>query len=209
MKARAQFSKNLSEPLFRQLMAYIEDQIRSGAFSPDKPLPSLNAMAIQTGLSKETVIKAYAHLCKGGAINSLPGKGYFVREGYLSGKPSLFVLMDKLSLHQQDIMGGIMEELSGRADITIRMHYQDIGQFESELGKALDRYDWYLVFPHFSIDKVTQEKAARLLGTIPPEKLIIMDRLIDGVQAQQQAAARAIRIMTVISDLIRLYASCS
>lgn len=41
--------------------------------------------------------------------------------------------MDKLSLHQQDIMGGIMEELSGRADITIRMHYQDIGQFESEL----------------------------------------------------------------------------
>ena len=31
----------------------------------------------------------------------------------LSGKPSLFVLMDKLSLHQQDIMGGIMEELSG------------------------------------------------------------------------------------------------
>ena len=31
----------------------------------------------------------------------------------LSGKPSLFVLMDKLSLHQQDIMGGIMEELFG------------------------------------------------------------------------------------------------
>ena len=83
MKARAQFSKNLSEPLFRQLMAYIADQIRSGAFSPDKPLPSLNAMAIQTGLSKETVIKAYAHLCKGGVLNSLPGKGYFVREGYL------------------------------------------------------------------------------------------------------------------------------
>lgn len=192
MKARTQFSKNLSEPLFRQLMAYIEEQIRSGAFSPDKPLPSLNAMAIQTGLSKETVIKAYAHLCKEGVLNSLPGKGYFVREGYLSGRPSLFVLMDKLSLHQQDIMGGIMEKLSGRADITIRMHYQDIGQFESELGKALDRYDWYLVFPHFSIDKVTQEKAARLLGTIPPEKLIIMDRLIDGVPQTAGASYQSI-----------------
>lgn len=36
--------------------------------------------------------------------------------------------MDKLSLHQQDILGGIMEELSGRADITIRMHYQSIEQ---------------------------------------------------------------------------------
>lgn len=192
MKARAQFSKNLSEPLFRQLMAYIADQIRSGAFSPDKPLPSLNAMAIQTGLSKETVIKAYAHLCKEGVLNSLPGKGYFVREGYLSGRPSLFVLMDKLSLHQQDIMGGIMEELSGRADITIRMHYQDIGQFESELGKALDRYDWYLVFPHFSIDRTTQEKALRLLNAIPQEKLIVLDRLIAGVSDVAGASYQSI-----------------
>ena len=210
MKARTQFSKNLSEPLFRQLMAYITGQIRSGAFSPDKPLPSLNAMAIQTGLSKETVIKAYAHLCKEGVLNSLPGKGYFVREGYLSGRPSLFVLMDKLSLHQQDIMGGIMEELSGRADITIRMHYQDIGQFESELGKALDRYDWYLVFPHFSIDKVTQEKAARLLGTIPPEKLIIMDRLIDGVPQTAGASYQSIEqdipaMLEPVLDDIRKY----
>lgn len=192
MKARTQFSKNFSEPLFRQLMAYIEEKIRSGAFPPDKPLPSLNAMAIQTGLSKETVIKAYAHLCKGGAINSLPGKGYFVREGYLSGKPSLFVLMDKLSLHQQDIMGGIMEELSGRADITIRMHYQDIGQFESELTKALDRYDWYLVFPHFSIDRATQEKALRLLDTIPQDKLIVLDRLIAGVSDVAGASYQSI-----------------
>lgn len=207
MKARTLFSKNLSEPLFRQLMAYIKEQIRSGVFPPDKPLPSLNAMAIQSGLSKETVIKAYAHLCKEGTINSLPGKGYFVREGYLSGKPSLFVLMDKLSLHQQDIMGGIMEELSGRADITIRMHYQDIGQFESELTKALDRYDWYLVFPHFSIEKGVQEKAARLLGTIPPEKLIVMDRLIEGVPENAGASYQSIEqdipdmLQPVLADL--------
>ena len=207
MKARTLFSKNLSEPLFRQLMAYVEEQIRSGAFSPDKPLPSLNAMAIHSGLSKETVIKAYAHLCKDGVINSLPGKGYFVREGYLSGKPSLFVLMDKLSLHQQDIMGGIMQELTGRADITIRMHYQDIGHFESELTKALDRYDWYLVFPHFSIEKGVQEKAARLLGTIPPEKLIVMDRLIEGVPENAGASYQSIEqdipdmLQPVLADL--------
>lgn len=210
MKTRMRFSKNLSEPLFKQLMAYIEDQIRSGLFPPDKPLPSLNAMAIQTGLSKETVIKAYANLCRGGVINSLPGKGYFVREGYLSGKPSLFVLMDKLSLHQQDIIGGIMEELSGRADITIRMHYQDIGQFESELSKALDRYDWYLVFPHFSIDKCTQEKALRLLKTIPFEKLIIMDRLIDGAPQMVGASYQSIEqdipaMLTPVLDDIRKY----
>lgn len=194
MKTKAQFLKHHSVPLFRQLMNYIEEQIRSGAFPPDKPLSSLNAMAIQTGLSKETVIKAYAHLCKEGVLNSMPGKGYFVREGYLSGKPSVFVLMDKFSLHQQDIMNGLLETLNGSADITIRMHYQNISQFESELNNALDRYDWYIVFPHFSTDAISQEKAAKLISAIPPEKLIIMDRLIGGLSEMVGASYQSIEM---------------
>ena len=192
MKTRGQFSQHLSEPLFRQLIAYIVDNIRHGIFSPDKPIPSLNAMAIQTGLSKETVIKAYAHLCKEGVLNSLPGKGYFVRDGYLSGKPSVFVLMDKFSLHQQDIMTGLLETLNGSADITIRMHYQSISQFEAELSKALDRYDWYVVFPHFSLEENSQAKVVKLLNTIPAEKLIIMDRLVDGLSEMTGASYQSI-----------------
>lgn len=210
MKTRGQFSKHLSEPLFRQLMAYIVDKIRHGVFSPDKPMPSLNAMAIQTGLSKETVIKAYAHLCKEGVLNSMPGKGYFVREGYLSGKPSVFVLMDKFSLHQQDIMNGLLETLNGSADITIRMHYQNIGQFEAELNKALDKYDWYIVFPHFSLEGSSQEKVAKLLNSIPAEKLIIMDRLIDSLSETAGASYQSIEqdipaMLTPVLDDIRKY----
>ena len=207
MKTRTRFSKYDSEPLFRQLMSYITDQIRSGAYPPDKPMPSLNTMTIMTGLSKETVIKAYSHLCKEGMISSLPGKGYFVREGFLSGKPSLFVLMDKLSQHQQSIIDGLVETLGERADITIRMHYQDIYQFEAELGKALGRYDWYLVFPHFSIDGATQEKALRLLNTIPQDKLVVLDRLIAGVSDAAGASYQSIEddiptmLMSAVDDI--------
>lgn len=207
MKARTQFSKFDSEPLFRQLMSYITDQIRSGAYPPDKPMPSLNAMTIMTGLSKETVIKAYSHLCKEGVISSLPGKGYFVREGFLSGKPSLFVLMDKISQHQQSIVDGLVETLGERVDITIRMHYQDIYLFEAELGKALGRYDWYLVFPHFSIDGATQEKALKLLNTIPQDKLVVLDRLIAGVSDKAGASYQSIEddvptmLMSAVDDI--------
>ena len=87
---------------------------------------------------------------------------------------------------------------------------QNSNWVRKELGKALDRYDWYLVFPHFSIDKVTQEKAARLLGTIPPEKLIIMDRLIDGVPQTAGASYQSIEqdipaMLEPVLDDIRKY----
>lgn len=192
MVRRMLFSKSNSEPLFKQLMNYIVNQIGAGEYPSDKPLPSLNAMAIKTGLSKETVVKAYSRLLKEGVINSMPGKGYFVREGFLSGKPSLFVLMDKLSPHQQSIMDGLVEVLAGYADITIRMHYQDLLQFESELDKALGRYDWYLVFPHFDINSHTQAKAASLLKCVPSEKLIVLDRLIAGVSDEAGASYQSI-----------------
>ena len=173
-------------------MTHIIDNIRNGEYPSDKPLPSLNSMALATGLSKETVIKAYSHLCKEGVINSKAGKGYFVREGFLSGRPSVIVILDKFSPHQQSVMDGIAEVLKERADITVLMHYQNLAIFESELTRVVDKHDWYLVFPHFSIDPASQKKAINLLKTIPEEKLIIIDRLIDGIPEKAGASYQAI-----------------
>lgn len=210
MKTIARFSKNSSVPLFRQLMNNIIAKIENGSYARDKPLPSLNAMTIMSGLSKETVIKAYRHLCKEGVVSSLPGKGYFIRDGYLSRKPSLFVLMDKFSQHQQTIIDGIVGSLDGCVDITIRMHYQDINRFEIELNMALDRYDWYLIFPHFSIDIASQGMVLKLLNTIPQEKLIVVDRLVPGVSSQSGASYQSIEMdipamLLPVLDDIRKY----
>ena len=182
----------MTEPIYRQLADYITGQILDGVFLPDKPLPSLNAMAIASGLSKKTVVKAYDALCKDGVVNSIQGKGFFIRKAFLSGRPSVMVLLDKLSPHQQSALDGISGVLAEHADITIRMHYQNVFWFESELDEVLDKYDWYLVFPHFGLDTATREKAGELLSRIPPRKLIVLDRLIDGISEESGASYQSI-----------------
>ena len=186
------FQINNALPLYRQLMEMIIARIRTGEYSLNHPLPSLNAMSLASGLSKETVVKAYSLLLQNGIINSIRGKGYYIRESFLSGRPSVLVLMDKPSQHQQSILDGFTEGLYGRADITVRMHYQNPDWFASELDEVLDKYDWYLVFPHFDISGTTRERVLRLINKIPANKLIVLDRLVNGIPAQSGASYQSI-----------------
>lgn len=177
MKKESTFSKGSWTPLYRQFTDFIKSRIRSGEFERGKPLPSIQAMVIRTGISRETVVKGYAELCREGVLVSRKGKGYFVKDSFLTGVQSVMVFMDKMSTHQQKIMDGFLATVNQKAEITIRMHYQNIDWLAQALDAALDRYDWYLLFPHFPLDDATQGSLGKLIAKIPPQKLIIADRL--------------------------------
>lgn len=207
MALNKEYSKVADTPLFKQLAQKVIESIVSGEYKPDRPLPSLNAMSIASGLSKETVIKAYNYLCKRGIINAMQGKGYFIKRSYLTGRISILMILDKMSQHQRDILDGLVEVIGDRADITIRMHYQNLLWFESTLDEVLDKYDWYLVFPHFPTDSASQKKANTLLSRIPPEKLIVLDRLPIGLDGLFGASYQSIEqdipntLVTAIDDI--------
>ena len=171
------FSTTSLTPLHKQFTNYVKRLVRSGEFSREKPLPSIQAMVIRTGISRETVVKGYAELCREGVLVSRKGKGYFVKDSYLTGVQSVIAFMDKMSTHQQEIMDGFMATVNPKAEITIRMHYQNVEWFEQALEAALDRYDWYLLFAHFSLDDDTQQMVEKLIAKIPARKLIIIDHL--------------------------------
>ena len=172
---------NGTTPLYRQLMDFIIRRIHDGVYSPDALLPSLNEMTAMTGISKETVIKAYQELCKQGILNSQRGKGYYVNRHFLGGKPSVLVIMDKFSAHGQVILEAFMEMVSSQVEVTVLMHYQDLDRFEGFLNTELDKYDYYLVFPHFPVLPGVRQAALELIRRIPPYKLILMDRYLPGI----------------------------
>jgi GntR family transcriptional regulator len=62
----------------------IVDQVRyaaaSGALQPGEPLPSIRPLAEQLRLNRNTVAKAYAELESQGVIETLPGKGCFLKD---------------------------------------------------------------------------------------------------------------------------------
>ena len=201
------FSTESYIPLHKQFTDFVKDRIRSGEFSREAALPSINAMVIRTGISRETIVKGYANLCREGVLVSRKGKGFFVKDSYLSGIQSVIVFMDKMSPHQQDIMDGFVATVGAKAEITIRMHYQNPQWFAQALEAALDRYDWYILFPHFPLDAVTQQQIGQLIAKIPPHKLICLDHLPESVSPTSGAVFQSIEedvpaaLETVISDI--------
>jgi len=65
-------------PLYRQIQQRIFGQIQSGALAPGKPLPSIQQLAAEMGVSQMTVRQAVRALCELGVIYSRQGKGTFI-----------------------------------------------------------------------------------------------------------------------------------
>ncbi|HTX76227.1 MAG TPA: GntR family transcriptional regulator [Terracidiphilus sp.] len=65
-------------PLYQQIQQRLMDQVRSGAFKPNEPLPSIEKIAARMGVSQMTVRQAVKSLCDLGILYSRQGKGTFV-----------------------------------------------------------------------------------------------------------------------------------
>ena len=65
-------------PVYLQIKEQITELIVMGVFPPESRLPSVRALATETGLNPNTVQKAYQELESEGVIYTVGGKGCFV-----------------------------------------------------------------------------------------------------------------------------------
>lgn len=66
-------------PVYLQLVDQIRYAAASGALRPGEPLPSIRPLAEQLRVNRNTIAKAYAELESQGVIETLPGKGCFLK----------------------------------------------------------------------------------------------------------------------------------
>lgn len=67
------------EPVYRQLAAIIRDRIESGQLRPDRPIPSESQLYREFGVARGTVRKAVEVLRNDGLVDTVAGRGSFVR----------------------------------------------------------------------------------------------------------------------------------
>ena len=162
-------------PIYKQLVEKFEDAIRSGLLKPGEQIPSMNDFAIQLDISKETVKKAYGILREKELLVPQQGKGFYVAEVNESAKPKVLVLFDKLSIYKEVLYNSLASELGENADITILTHNQNLDLFTYYLDTCLDKYDYYVISPHFPLDEKSQAMARKLISRVPNRKLIMVD----------------------------------
>jgi GntR family transcriptional regulator len=67
-------------PVYLQLVEQVRHAAASGGLRTGEPLPSIRPLAEELRVNRNTIAKAYAELENQGVIQTLPGKGCFLRE---------------------------------------------------------------------------------------------------------------------------------
>lgn len=70
------------KPVYLQLVDQIKAAAASGALQPGEALPSIRPVAEELHVNRNTVAKAYAELESLNVIETIPGKGCFLKENH-------------------------------------------------------------------------------------------------------------------------------
>src|SRR5207247_6739679 len=67
------------KPVYLQLVDQVRYAAASGALRPGEALPSIRPLAEELRLNRNTIAKAYSELESQGVIETVPGKGCFLK----------------------------------------------------------------------------------------------------------------------------------
>ena len=68
------------KPVYLQLADQIRYAAASGRLRPGDPLPSLRPLSEELRINRNTIAKAYSELETQGIVETIPGKGFFLRQ---------------------------------------------------------------------------------------------------------------------------------
>jgi len=87
------------KPVYLQLVDQIRYAAAAGSLRPGDSLPSIRPLAEELRVNRNTIAKAYAELESQGVIETLPGKGCFLKE---NSSPFTKQVKNKLLLTEID-----------------------------------------------------------------------------------------------------------
>src|SRR5512142_11463 len=79
---RFQVDFKTGKPVYLQLVDQVRYAAASGALRPGDPLPSIRPLAEELRVNRNTIAKAYTELESQGVIETLPGKGCFLKANH-------------------------------------------------------------------------------------------------------------------------------
>ena len=172
------FDEFSATPKYQQIANSIIKAIENGKLQTNDVLPSINELSAHFDIARDTAERGYKHLKKLAILNSIPGKGYFIKSTQIEKKIKIFLLFNKLSAHKKIIYDSLVNKLGDAATIDFYIYNNDFPLFKKLLLNCSEEYDYYVIIAHF-LDGA--ENAFKVINTIPKEKLILLDKKIPGV----------------------------
>ncbi|MEZ4904489.1 MAG: GntR family transcriptional regulator [Spirosomataceae bacterium] len=169
-------------PKYLQIANSILAAIGKGELEKDEILPSINELSFESDISRDTAEKGYKYLKMIGMLDSVPGKGYFVKSTVIQPHPKILLLANKLNAHKKIIYDALVASLGEMVPIDFYIYNNDYNYFKKLLQTNHHDYTHYVIIPHFTEGG---EKAHEVINTtIPREKVIVVDKPIAGIKGK-------------------------
>lgn len=168
-----------STPKYLQLANSIIQSVREGKLTKNDTLPSINELNYNFEISRDTAEKAYKHLKSIGLLGSVPGKGYYIKNTEAEQQYKVFLIFNKLSAHKKILYDAIVDGLGHEAAIDFYIYNNDFAFFKKLLQNKNNDYTHYVIISHFMDGD--GENVHEIINTLPKEKLILLDKLVPGV----------------------------
>lgn len=159
-----------SLPKYKQIILSIETAIAEKRLKRGDKLPSVNKVALEFSLSRDTVLQAYDELKKRGIIYARLGKGYYIKSEEFSFEQRIFLLFDEFNSFKEDLYNAFMETMANNAQIDIFFHYFSIDVFRKLISENNGDYSKYIIMP------TTLKGAASIIKSLPKNDVYILDQ---------------------------------
>lgn len=161
--------KGLHTPVYQQIISSVFSRIEDGSLSLGSQLPSINQVAIEYNLARETVVKAFKILQGKGILSPVQGKGYYVSSTELHIENRIFLFFDSFSAYKEVIYNALKDQLGAGAFIGMYYHHFNFRMFEKLIRECAGNYQSYVIIP------MEHERLGEVLNVLPPEKLYLLD----------------------------------
>ncbi|HKJ41462.1 MAG TPA: substrate-binding domain-containing protein, partial [Sunxiuqinia sp.] len=154
-----------SQTKMQQLIHAINEAISNGCLKEGDFLPSVNKLSRESGLSRDTVFKAYTALKQRSVISSTPTKGYFVRNESFK----VMMLLDDFSAFKEQLYSSFRSNLPDNYSVDLLFHHYNPDLFGQLILNSLGRYSMYVVM------NIHNDRVEEVVKKIDPNKLLILD----------------------------------
>jgi len=191
-------------PIYRQIAFSITRSIELKELSKGDRLPSINAVANQYNLSKDTVIKGFKLLQQKGIIASVHGKGFFIHTEKPDLSLNVMLMLDTFTNYKQDIYHAMLEAFGKKAKVDTYFHHYNFKVFEKLILDNIGNFDYYIIIPP------EDSRLEKVINKLPSQQIYLMDR-ISNLNPEKYAgiyqdfASNLREILANIKDRIRQY----
>lgn len=159
-----------SLPKYKQIILSVETAIAEKRLKRGDKLPSVNKVALEFSLSRDTVLLAYDELKKRGIIYARLGKGYYIKSEDFSFEQRIFLLFDEFNTFKEDLYNSFMATMDNNAQIDIFFHYFSNEVFKKLINENNGDYSKYIIMP------TNLKGAADAIKTLPKNDVYILDQ---------------------------------